>query len=153
MSSFSDAADDRTIRQQIEDLNVEIVRTGRPKITGVSWVKRACMARRAGRKPLKPFINFARYGLAFSVRATELLDVESKRYSFGVADFQQGTATAKKVLLLRESEKGYKITMNKKRRCAVNQAPGLVRQLLEAGLKHGRYELVQVNDGWMGVPK
>lgn len=151
MSLASDI-DDRTIKEQIEDLNVEIIRTGRPKITGVSWVKRACMARRAGRKPLKPFINFARYGLAFSVRATELLGVEDKKYSFGVADFQQGTATAKKVLLLREDEKGYKITVTR-RGYGANQAPGLIRQLQTAGLSHGRYELVQVNDGWMGVPE
>lgn len=148
---YANSVDDRTLRQQLEDLNVEVVDIGKPKITGVSWVKRSSMAKRAGRKPQKPAINFAHYGLNLNIRATELLDVENKRYSIGVADFQQGKMSAK-VLLLREDEKGYRFTLHKKRRSGSSQASGLLRALFEAGLKYGRYELVKVNDGWMGVP-
>lgn len=149
--SLASNVDDRTVRQQLEDLNVEVIDIGKPKITGVSWVKRASMAGRVGRKPQNPAINFAHYGLNLNIRATALLDVENKKYSIGVADFQQGKMTAK-VLLLREDEEGYRFTLHKKRRSGSSQAPGLLRALLEAGLKHGRYELVKANDGWMGVP-
>lgn len=149
--SLANDIDDRTIKQQLEDLNVEIVRN-RPTISGVKWATRSKKTKPIKRAPKKPYINLSRHCLYFNVTATKLLDPAGKRFEFGAADYTQRGKTVK-VLLLREVEKGYKLT-TKKGDCRYAQihVPGLRHQLVSQGLQYGKYELVRVNDGWMGVP-
>lgn len=149
MSLASDI-DDRTVKQQLEDLNVEVIRS-RPTISGVQWAERGKISKPRKRKPKTPFVRFMHYGIYFSVDAARALAPVGKHYSFGVADYTQRGKTIR-VLLLREAEKGYKISLDKKRRIGMNQTPGLRHQLATQGLQYGKYELVKVNDGWMGVP-
>ncbi len=145
--------DDRTTAEQLRDLNVEVVRKSKPIVANVSWAKcrRLTVPRRW--RNVKPHISINKSYLYFNVAAVRILKPDGKRYQFGACDLN-----GKKTMILREQERGFRITIRKVGDSEVGQngAPGLLKQLLKAGLDYGRYEPVKAGgyDGvWMGVPE
>jgi hypothetical protein len=151
--SLSSDIDDRTTAEQLRDLGVEVVRKSKkPTVANVSWAKcrRLTVPRRW--KNVKPHISINKTYLYFNVAAIRILKPDGKKYQFGACDLN-----GKKAMILREQERGYRITIRRAggSEFGQNGAPGLIRQLLKAGLDYGRYELVKAGgyDGvWMGVP-
>lgn len=146
--SLANEVDDRTVEQQLRDLGVDVIRkNSNNTVTGVRWVQK----NKKRSKPGKPAITVGKKGLYFNVYATKMLKPNGKQYDFGAGDYQ-----GKRVILLRESKNGYKLSFKEKcTRYAISHAISMVEQLLNDGIKLGRYELVKlerVQGGYMGVP-
>lgn len=142
--SLANEIDDRTVEEQLRDLGVEVIRKNSNTVTGVRWVQK----NKKRSKPGKPAVTVSKKGLYFNVYATKMLKPNGKQYDFGAGDYQ-----GKRVILLRESKNGYKLSF--KERYATSHAISMVEQLLNDGIKLGRYELVKlekVQGCYMGVP-
>ena len=141
--SLSDAIDDRTVEEQLRDLGVEVIRKKSNAITGVKWVRKNAYK-------TKPVLTIGARRIYFNVAATKMLNLPSKRYNFGAGDYQE-----QRVILLLESDHGYKMTIATKGNCvsAVSSTSGLIRQLADIKIKPGRYFLHKIKGGYMGVPE
>ena len=130
--------------EQMNDLGVTVIKKNAGAVTGVKWARSKIYG--------KPAITVGKKTLYFNVLAVEMLNPRGKRYEFGVGDYQ-----GKRVILLREGERGYKLTFSKTKnrgsRYAVAHSSGLFNQLTDAGIKPGRYIISKVKGGWMGVPE
>ena len=153
--SLASEIDDRSTAEQLRDLNVDVI-TNRPpptQVTGVVWAKKQKQTRR--KKKIKPHVSICKRYMYLNITATELLNPAAKRYQIGGAKI-----SGKKGLIMREVKAGgYRISVveHKNRRTvyATTTAPGLLRQLVDYGLKRGRYELVKAEGYkgvWLGVP-
>ena len=137
-------ADDRSTEEQLRDLGVEVVKKNAGAVTGVKWTKKS--AKNIG----LPTITVGDKNIYVNAAATKMLNPRGKRYDFGTGSYQ-----GRRVILIRESTRGYKLTIAVNKGCvyANSAAEGLLRQLADAGLKPGRYELIAIKGGWMGVPE
>ncbi len=138
--------DDRSVGEQLRDLNVEVIRTKpAPAITGVRWARKG---KQKKQKQNAPWANVSEKFISFNTATVALMDGYPGYYSFGAGDFQ-----GRRVLLIRPAERGYKITPDLRGNGGMSNSPSLIRQLLAGGLKPGRYLLQKVKGGWMGVPE
>ncbi len=144
--SIANEIDDRTVEEQLRDLGVEVIRKNSNAVTGVKWVQK----NKKHSKPGKPMVRVNKKGLYINTYATKMLKPNGKQYDFGTGNYQ-----GKRVILLRESKSGYKFSIARKdgSEYATTHTPGLVKQLLSAGIKQGRYILYEIRGGWMGVPE
>ncbi len=136
--------DDRSFKQQMSDLGVEVIKPDN-SVTGIKWAKKHAVSNRG-----TPAIRIGERSIYINVTATEMLAPRGKRYAFGTGNYR-----GQKVILIRESATGYRLTITVNKGCvyATSTAAGLLRQLAEAGIKPGRYKLDAINGGWMGVPE
>jgi len=138
-------ADDRSTEEQLRDLGVEVIKKNTGAVTGVKWVQKS-----ASRKPVQPSATISEKRLYINVAATKMLNSRGKSYGVGAGDYQ-----GQRVLLLRESDHGYSLSIvtAKGSTYATSVATSLLHQLHRLGLKPGRYELIAIKGGWMGVPE
>ncbi|WP_461365067.1 hypothetical protein [Candidatus Darwinibacter acetoxidans] len=148
MSSLADSVDDRTVRQQLEDLDLKIIRQ-KKQVTGVTWARKG--AHRMGTMVRPPHMRIADRCITFNTASRKLLKNFEPKFAFGV-----GTYEGKKVILLKEDPGGYKISPNRagdgRFYGGKTGAGGLLAWLRDRKVRNGRYELVEINGGWMGLP-
>lgn len=147
MSLASDI-DDRTVKQQLEDLGVEVIRP-KKEVVGVKWTVKKNRA--TTKKSKFPYMQMADRCITFNTSARGLLKNFEPEFRFGVGIYE-----GKNVVLLKEDSDGYRISItrakNGKAYGGRTGASGLIAWLHEQGIENGRYELVVVKGGWMGVP-
>ena len=144
--NLANEIDDRTVKEQLRDLGVQVVRRNTNTVTGVKWAKRG-----AHKKLKPPAVTISTNYIYFNVTAVTAIKPDRTRYEIGVGDYKN-----QKVLLMREGEGGYKASVKKDdKKGAVINSISLAGWLIDKGLKPGRYELVKlekVQGGYMGVP-
>lgn len=134
--------DDRSFKQQMSDLGVEVIKPDN-SVTGVKWAKK-----RAHKKPKPPRVTIGPRSMSFNVATVALLNNYTSKYDFGVGRYR-----GQKVLLISESADGYAITKYKTWGGGIAGGKALMGWLLDRGIKPGRYKLVEIKGGWMGVPE
>jgi hypothetical protein len=147
-SKITGPADDRTIKEQLEDLGVEVLRP-KNEVTGVTWVDKD--VRIVSKRP--PHMRIAEKCVTFNTSSRCLLKNYEPRFRIGIGAYE-----GKKVILLKEDPAGYKISACRHRNGRVyggrSGAPGLLTWLHSKGVrKDCRYILFKINGGWMGVPE
>lgn len=137
--------DDRSFTEQMADLGVEVVKKNLNEITGAKWARKY-----ERKKPVKPFVTISRRQLYINVTATRMLNPAGKQFNIGAGNYGD-----QRVLLIRESAKGHKLSIYKQDSSTVakSNSAGLAGWLLDHGLKPGRHELIAIKGGWMGVPE
>jgi hypothetical protein len=137
-------ADDRSTEEQLRDLGVEVIKKNTGAVTGVKWAKRYAASNRGA-----PAINVGDKNIYVNAAATKMLNPRGKRYDIGTGDYQ-----GQRVMLIRESARGYKLTIAVNKGCvyAISSTLGLLQQLADAGIT-GRYNLIAIKGGWLGVPE
>ncbi len=132
-SKIAGPADDRTVAEQLRDLNVDVI--GTVTLEKVRWVR--------------PYANHPRAGVV-TVGKTYIglpafvVDDLGCRALAGAGKYQ-----GRPVLLLKPDDNGYKIHGRKESSKGFMNAPGMIEELIRAGVKHGCYEPVKVRGGWM----
>lgn len=133
----SECTDNRTVAEQMRDLGVPIERPKDTSLSGVKWISRPHV------HGVTAYIRLTQKGIYLTNDMAKDLDW---RVMFGSGEYQK-----QKVILVKHDPKGYRLSGNKKSYpCAAR--PKVIKELLAAGLKPGRYEPVKIKGGWMGMP-
>ena len=131
-----------SFEEQMAELNVPVIKKNNNAVTVVKWMRKRIYG--------PPAVTLTGQQVYFNVAAVEKLKPRGKFYDFGVGDYE-----GQRVILLREAERGYRLSFPKNKNYAASKAPGLVEQLIGAGIKPGRYVLREIKSrrgNWMGVP-
>lgn len=124
--------DDRTVAEQLRDLGLEKETITLEKIR---WVRPYSSHPRAG------LVTVGKTSVSLPVF---VIDDLGERVLIGTGKYQ-----GRPVLLIRASQKGYKVySANHGNKKMINSAK-MVEGLLRAGVKRGYYEPVKVRGGWM----
>lgn len=136
--------DAETLGETLSNLGVKVERPNKTAVTGAKWARKY-----AARRPKPPAATVNKKRLYVNVTATELISPKNKQFNIGVGDFN-----GQRVLLIRESDEGYRLTIATSGSCtySTSSVEGLLAQLFKFGLKPGRYKLREIKGGWMGVP-
>jgi len=148
MSSLADSVDDRTVRQQLEDLDLKIIRQ-KKQVTGVTWARKG--AHRVSTMIRTPRMRIADKCITFNTSSRKMLKNFEPKFAFGVGSYE-----GKKVILLKEDPDGYRISSSRagdgRFYGGKTGAGGLLAWLRDRKVRNGSYELVEINGGWMGLP-
>lgn len=134
--------DDRSFGQQMQDLGVEVKKTGGLK--NIKW-----LVTRGKAAPLanKISVNKCSISLGNEVYQELISESKGKKIQFAVAEF-----SGQKVLVIKLSDTGYKFVVNKKGLIRAG-SPAIVRKIQAHGLPLGGYKVKKVKGGIICFPE
>lgn len=134
--------DDRSFKEQMEDLGVEIKKTS--ELKNINWI-----TTRGRAAPLTNKISINRSTISFGSEVFEILSEEAKgeKFQFAVADFQ-----GSKVLIIKTNKTGYKKVQSEKGYIRAG-SPALIRKIQSFGLPLGVYKVKKAKGGIICIPE
>ena len=137
--------DDRSFSQQMADMGVEVVKKEANQLENIKW-----LPPRSGKlTALKNKISINKNAISIGKEVAEMLDDSiNKKLQFAVAEYKN-----KKVLVIKNSKVGYKISVSSGGNSDKTGSVALVKKIVGNGLPLGIYRTQKAKGGIICIPE